>query len=102
VDVLIRDYCREPGVRSLEKCTRKIVEKIAFRIINNIEEGKNVGEEIVIKTKDLVTILGQPKFSDFKYKNLPPGVVIGLAYTEYGGSLLYLEVTQSRFLPVGH
>lgn len=34
IDVLIRDYCREPGVRSLEKSTRKIVEKIAYKVID--------------------------------------------------------------------
>lgn len=98
-DVLIRDYCREPGVRSLEKATKKVTEKIAFRIIKQIEEGKEDIAEVDIALRDLPHILGQPKFSDFKFKVLPPGVVCGLAYTEYGGSTLYLEVTQSRFLP---
>jgi ATP-dependent Lon protease len=38
LDKLIKDYCREPGVRSLEKYTKKIIERIAFQIIEGQEE----------------------------------------------------------------
>lgn len=33
IEVLINDYCREPGVRSLERQVKKLVEKIAFKIV---------------------------------------------------------------------
>ena len=93
IDVLIRDYAREPGVRGLEKCTKKITEKIAYRIMKQIEDNKEP-DAVQIKQKDLAKILGLPQFSDFKFKDaLPPGVVTGLAYTEYGGSLIFFEVS---------
>ena len=42
--------------------------------------------------------MGLPKFSETKlYANTPIGVAVGLAYTEYGGSLIFFETTQSSF-----
>ena len=35
VDLMIDQYCREPGVRSLEKQTRKLIEKIAYKNITS-------------------------------------------------------------------
>jgi Lon-like ATP-dependent protease len=57
IDVLIRDYAREPGVRGLEKCARKITEKIAYRIMKQIEENK-LPEPVEVTSSDLGKILG--------------------------------------------
>jgi endopeptidase La len=95
VDVLVNEYAREAGVRSLDKYIRKILEKIAFQIVQ-----KGPEQEVVIEPTALVKYIGHPKFSKSRfYQQTPPGVVIGLAYTEYGGSLIYLEATQSTFHP---
>ena len=50
-------------------------------------------------TKDNVEdYIGPPIFSSKKfYKELPPGVVIGLAYNSVGGGILYIEGTQSSY-----
>jgi ATP-dependent Lon protease len=91
--VLIQDYCREAGVRSLQKITTRILEKIA----RNIVEG-NTGK-ITVDKENLIEYAGRPKFTEKKlYETLPPGVVMGLAYTTMGGSVLYIEISKSKFL----
>jgi len=94
LDVLVNQYARESGVRSLEKYIKKILEKIAFQIVQSDQPEK----EIVVTADTLVKYIGHPKFSKSRfYTQTPPGVVIGLAYTEYGGTLIFIEATQSAF-----
>lgn len=89
-DILIRDYCREAGVRSLEKLMSRILEKIAVKVLSNITS--------VVDADTLKDYAGHPPFSSKKmYEVLPVGVVMGLAYTSMGGSTLYLEVAKSSF-----
>jgi ATP-dependent Lon protease len=46
----------------------------------------------------LETFIGSPRFSSNKiYQVTPPGVVAGLAYNEYGGSILYIEATRASY-----
>jgi ATP-dependent Lon protease len=43
-------------------------------------------------------LIGHPRFASSRiYQETPVGVVIGLAYTEYGGSLIFLEAMKSSF-----
>ena len=92
-EVLIRDYCREAGVRSLQKITTRILEKIAKKIVEG-HEGT-----LQVTKSNLIDFAGRPKFSEKKmYEVLPPGVVLGLAYTSMGGSVLYIEMTKSKFV----
>lgn len=35
VDTIVNDYCREPGVRSLERHSKKIIDRIAFEIVKS-------------------------------------------------------------------
>jgi len=45
-----------------------------------------------VRAKDLKTYLGLPAFNpDYMYPTLPVGVVMAMAYTSTGGSLLYIE-----------
>lgn len=49
-------------------------------------------------TSNIEEFIGTPKFSSNRiYKQTPPGVVVGLAYNEYGGSILYIEATRSSY-----
>jgi ATP-dependent Lon protease len=90
---VIEHYCREPGVRSLKKYINKICEKIAYKVV----EGSNQ-ETIVITEDNLEDFIGSARYQSSKfYKNMPPGVVIGLAYSSHGGSILYIESCKVSF-----
>ena len=90
--VLIQNYCREAGIRSLQKVTTRILEKVARKIV----EGQS--EKILITKQNLIEFAGRPQFSKEKmYENLPAGVVMGLAYTSIGGSVLYIEIIRSKY-----
>ena len=106
VDKLIQDYCREPGVRSLERHTKKIIDKIAYQIVTHREEHpESEVKQIVVTTENLKDFVGNPIFEKEHIYNQPPpvvlsliqGVAIGLAYTQVGGSILFLEARKSTF-----
>lgn len=102
---IINGYAREAGVRSLENNIKKIMRKIALRIVR--EEAKNPkdkkkdakGKKAVavhthysITPKSLQEYLGKPMFtSDRFYERTPVGVCTGLAWTSMGGATLYIE-----------
>lgn len=98
---MIDQYCREAGVRSLSRYTKKLVDKIAFKIVTKIDK-KEIIDPIEINLLNLKEYLGNPTFDEENmYQNMdtPPGVVTGLAYTQYGGSVLYLESRRRSFGP---
>eukprot|EP01083_Nonionella_stella_P179114 634826_1 len=83
---LIRWYCREAGVRNLQKKIQKILRKIAVKIVNGGQEAVTVVEN------NLEDFVGKRKFhSDRLYERTPVGVVMGLAWTSMGGATLYIE-----------
>lgn len=85
VDV-IRRYTREAGVRELERTIGKLVRKVAIRFAEQLTE------PVVVDNKDLPDMLGPERFFIEKLrKSLPPGVATGLAWTEAGGDVLYVE-----------
>lgn len=86
---LIADkYAREAGVRNLEKQIRKIVRKVTMK---SAEEGQKT---FTIQARNVEHYLGKPVFTTEKLYPKPiPGVVLGLAYTAFGGATLYVEAT---------
>ena len=91
---LINGYCREAGVRQLEKSINKIMRKIATEKVKAIEKkSASANKKVEITDKLIEKYLGKPIFtSDRFYKDGScKGVVTGLAWTEYGGSILYIE-----------
>uniref|UniRef100_A0A8C1NHW7 Lon protease homolog, mitochondrial n=1 Tax=Cyprinus carpio TaxID=7962 RepID=A0A8C1NHW7_CYPCA len=91
LSVLIRQYCRESGVRNLQKQVEKVFRKVAFRIVNGEETEVNVNQE------NLQDYVGKPIFTvDRMYDVTPPGVVMGLAWTAMGGSTLFIETSLRR------
>ena len=86
---IIREYTKESGVRELERLIGTLVRKSIKTILMN-----NNGEKININEKNLEEWLGKPKFIYNKVDVMPQiGVVTGLAYTQYGGDTLPVEVT---------
>jgi len=83
---LIKAYCRESGVRNLQKHVEKIFRKVAFKIVKGGES------KIVVDDGNLEEFVGKPIFtSDRMYELTPPGVSMGLAWTASGGSVLFIE-----------
>uniref|UniRef100_A0A0K0EES4 Lon protease homolog, mitochondrial n=1 Tax=Strongyloides stercoralis TaxID=6248 RepID=A0A0K0EES4_STRER len=98
LDRMIRHYCRESGVRNLQKHIEKIFRKAAIEIARR-PEGVD-GDQIIVSDENLEKYVGRPKFtSDRLYDVTPPGVVMGLAWTAMGGSSLYIETVLKRKLP---
>jgi ATP-dependent Lon protease len=85
---VIRRYTREAGVRQLERALGRLARKVALRFA----EGR--AEPITIGPEDLPTMLGPERFQLERLRQeLPPGVATGMAWTEAGGDVLYVEAT---------
>lgn len=91
LNLLIRQYCRESGVRNLQKQVEKVFRKVAFRIVSGEETAVDV------TSNNLQDYVGKPLFTvDRMYDVTPPGVVMGLAWTAMGGSTLFIETSLRR------
>jgi ATP-dependent Lon protease len=86
---LIKGYTREAGVRSLE---REIGRALRYAAVQ-IAEGSTT--RVTIEPKDLVSILGAPRFEgEIALRTSVPGVATGLAWTPVGGDILFIEATR--------
>lgn len=86
--LVVSRYTREAGVRRLEQTLGRLVRKIAVRVA----EGKT--ERVTVQPDNLVELLGPERISpEQARKDLPPGVATGLAWTEAGGDVLYVEAS---------
>jgi ATP-dependent Lon protease len=83
---IIRKYTREAGVRELERMLGRLARKMAVRVAMSSAE---LGE---IEPGQLENLLGTERFFLEQVRHdLPAGVSIGLAWTEAGGDILYIE-----------
>lgn len=88
---VIDEYTRESGVRNLERELASVCRNVAARIAGEEIEKLSVG------VKDVEEILGKQKyFSDVAERTTVPGVATGLAWTQYGGDILFIEASVSR------
>ena len=88
---IIDEYTHESGVRGLEKQIAKIARVTAKKIALEEEYPKTV------KKENLKEYLGLPTaFHDVQKGNEAPGVVTGLAWTELGGEILFVESSVSK------
>jgi ATP-dependent Lon protease len=86
---IIRGFTREAGVRNLERTLATVCRKCARRAVE--------GEKKIFRVtgKNLEEFLGpQPFHSDVAERIDTPGVVCGLAWTQAGGEILFVEATQ--------
>ena len=98
---IINGYAREAGVRNLENNLKKILRKLALRIVREQQavvpkKGKKKEPEptkkLRVSEKNLIEYLGKPVHtSDRFYERTPVGVCMGLAWTAMGGATLYIE-----------
>lgn len=91
IDVIINEYTRESGVRSLDRQIAKIARVTAKRVA--------MGEDRppVLGAKEVREILGLPVYQPEVQKgNEAPGVVTGLAWTQNGGEILFIECSLSK------
>lgn len=84
---LIRHYTREAGVRQLERLIASLCRKTVLAILNDGKKSVTINEKLINQW------LGKEIFEyGKKEKNNQIGVVTGLAYTEFGGDVLSIEV----------
>ncbi len=86
---VIRQYTREAGVRNLEREIASVCRKVAREIVTNGRQG-----QIRINSKTVQKYLGVPKFRHGETEGKDAvGLSVGLAWTEFGGELLPIEVS---------
>lgn len=91
IRMLISRYTRESGVRKLEQQIASVMRNVAKSIA--MEEDHNAR----VKVSDVEKILGAPLYDEEEYDTHDvAGVVTGLAWTPYGGDILYVESNLSR------
>ncbi|EHB15116.1 Lon protease-like protein, mitochondrial [Heterocephalus glaber] len=89
--LLIKQYCRESGVRNLQKQVEKVLRKAAYKIVSG------EAETVEVTPENLQDFVGKPVFTvERMYDATPPGVVMGLAWTALGGSTLFVETSLRR------
>ena len=87
---IINGYTRESGVRKLDKNIAKVCRWIAKSIVKNEKYKK------IIQAEDIKEILGVSNQPRIYENNDYAGVVTGLAWTQYGGEILFVESTISK------
>ncbi len=87
--LLVESYTREAGVRNLERQLANVCRKVAREITDGKVKSINITPEKVYE------YLGPIKFiSEIAERTQQPGVVIGLAWTAFGGDILFIEATK--------
>jgi ATP-dependent Lon protease len=89
IRAIIRSYTREAGVRQLERELGAVCRGVATRIAEGFKE------TVTIKPDSIVTYLGAQKFfNEIALRTSLPGVATGLAWTQFGGDILFVEATK--------
>ena len=88
---IINNYTRESGVRQLDKVIAKLIRHRAVEIVKEQEFKKS------IKESDLKSILGLPTAQHYRQLSQDHvGVVCGLAWTQVGGEILFVEAASAK------
>ena len=86
LDLIIEEYTRESGVRTLTKQIAAVMRKLAWAMASEEQLPSEITPELVRE------YLGKTIYSRDKYQgNEQPGVVVGLAWTSVGGEILFIE-----------
>jgi ATP-dependent Lon protease len=94
---IITEYTREAGVRSLERQIGAVARKIAARVAASDAASST---RSVVTAESVPDYLGPAKFHrEVSFRVSRPGVATGVAWTEVGGDVLFVE---ARLLPAGH
>lgn len=91
LEMVIENYTRESGVRSLERVLAKLIRNIAKSIVLDEKYDKILNEQ------KITNVLGPKKYIKERYQdNDNLGVVTGLAWTPQGGDILFIESSVSN------
>jgi ATP-dependent Lon protease len=94
---VIAEYTREAGVRNLERQLGAIARKVAAKLATG---GVVEAASTVVDTEQVDDYLGPARFKkEMAFRTSRPGVATGLAWTEAGGDVLFIEAT---LLPGGN
>jgi endopeptidase La len=103
LQLIIREYTREAGVRNLERHLGTLARKVAARVATGPGDPTGLQPDVVVATvsaEDLPAYLGPARFKrDIQFRVATPGVATGVAWTESGGDVLFIEATS---MPAGH
>jgi ATP-dependent Lon protease len=88
INLLTSRYTREAGVRQIERAIGNLARKVALKV------AQGATEKFTITANDVKEYLGAPHFYPEEARNdLPAGVATGMAWTEMGGEVLFIEAT---------
>ncbi len=88
INLLTTRYTREAGVRQLERSISNLARKVALKV------AEGLSEKVTITAEEIKGYLGPPRvYPEEARKELPPGVATGMAWTEMGGEVLFIEAT---------
>ena len=88
INLLTSRYTREAGVRQLERTIGNISRKVALKV------AQGSSDKVTVDADDVKEYLGSPRFHPEEARNeLPAGVATGMAWTEMGGEVLFIEAT---------
>ncbi|MFN1834070.1 endopeptidase La [Balneola sp. MJW-20] len=91
VEKIIDQYTRESGVRNLDRQIAAVCRGVAAKIAKGEEGPHTVGDD------EVEDFLGKRKyFSDAAERTTVPGVATGLAWTPFGGDILFIEASVSK------
>ncbi|MDE3156233.1 MAG: endopeptidase La, partial [Acidobacteriota bacterium] len=89
---IVADYTREAGVRSLERRIGAVARKVAARVAT--QAAGTPAPTARVDTPDLKDYLGAPRFHrETSFRTSRPGVATGVAWTEAGGDVLFVEAS---------
>jgi ATP-dependent Lon protease len=87
---VIRDYTGEAGVRNLERKIATILRKIARKVAGGEDH-----THFIVASSDLEPYLGLPSYEhEFAERHPEIGVTTGLAWTQFGGEIMFIEATR--------
>ncbi|MGZ4809587.1 MAG: endopeptidase La [Thermoanaerobaculia bacterium] len=88
---IVRDFTGEAGVRNLERKLATVLRKVARKVAG----GEGGPQQYLIEVKDIEGYLGLPSFEhEFAERTPEIGVTTGLAWTQYGGEIMFIEATR--------
>jgi len=88
---IVQEYTRESGVRSLNRQIAAIMRHVAKEVAMDETSNPNIDET------EVASILGIKPYTPELYKEVPsPGVAVGLAWTQMGGEILFVESSVSK------
>src|SRR5262249_49107567 len=95
LSTIVSKYTREAGVRSLERQIGAVARKVAARIASRPEsEANQPPTPVQVDGPNVAEYLGRARFErETNFRTSRPGVATGVAWTEAGGDVLFIEAS---------